>query len=135
MGTLCVCLYWKVYCTDHGCNGQITITWSFMDTILPPPPHLLKEVTNYAATHCLHSLTKKAQFTAPVWATHTALTKSMYSTIRPQDIARKAYNETLQYCYHSLKGIIIGGQIIGHIVTTKTCNIQPDNRPHSPEKA
>ena len=101
----------------------------------PPHPHLLKEVTNYAATHCLHSLTKKAQFTAPVWATHTALTKSMYSTTRPQDIARKAYNKTLQYCYHSLKGIIIGGQIIGHIVTTKTCNIQPDNRPHSPEKA
>ena len=33
-----MCLYWKVYCTHHGCNGQITITWSFMNTILLPPP-------------------------------------------------------------------------------------------------
>ena len=100
----------------------------------PPPPQGSDKLRG-------HTLATQPHEKSTVYSSstgHTALTKSMYSTrstIRPQDIARKVYNETLQYCYHSLKGIIIGSQIIGHTVTTMTCNIQPDNQPHSPEKA
>ena len=115
---VCVCLYWKVYYTAHGCNGQITITWSFMDTILPPPPP---------------PSSRKWQITRP----HTAYTASQQKhSLQLQYGPHSSHKKHVHYYTatgHRKKGVQWNTPILLPQLERHT-HRRPDNRPHSHNK-